>query len=111
MLELLLRLNHDQGVTVVMATHGVDLVPLFLDRLCILDRGRVALDGTPGEVFTSPDALAAVRLRFPYVAELAWRLKHEERLPLGGIPLTVEDALGAIASLVQDQKRTGGCRD
>jgi len=54
MMELLTRLNRDEGVTIVMATHSVDLVPIFLHRLHILNRGRIVCAGLPEEVFTTP---------------------------------------------------------
>lgn len=92
MMELLTRLNRENGVTIVMATHSVDLVPLFLHRLHILSRGRFVRGGTPEEVLTAPDEMADVKLRLPHIAELIFRLKHEDGLPFGRIPLTVGEA-------------------
>ena len=92
MMELLTRLNKEQGVTVVMATHSVDLVPIFLHQLHILSRGRLVRGGTPEEVFTAPGELANVKLRLPHIAELIYKLKHEEGLPFGRIPLTIGEA-------------------
>ena len=92
MMELLASLNRDYGVTIIMATHSVDLVPLFLHRLHILDHGRITTSGTPEEVFTSPEALAAVRLRLPHVAELFHLARHEDRLPIDDLPLTIGQA-------------------
>jgi len=92
MMELLTRLNREQGVTVVMATHSVDLVPIFLHQLHILSRGRLIRGGTPEQVFTAPEELANVKLRLPHIAELIYRLKHEEGLPFGRVPLTIGEA-------------------
>lgn len=92
MMGLLSSLNDNHGVTVIMATHSVDLVPLFLHRLHILDHGRVVASGTPEEVFTSPGDLASVRLRLPHVAELFHLARHEDRLPFTGFPLTIGQA-------------------
>jgi len=92
MMELLTRLNKEQGVTIVMATHSVDLVPIFLHQLHILSRGRLVRGGTPEQVFTAPDELAQVKLRLPHIAELIYKLKHEEKLSFGRIPLTIGEA-------------------
>ncbi|GAW68572.1 cobalt ABC transporter ATPase [Geoanaerobacter pelophilus] len=92
MMELLTRLNKEQGVTIVMATHSVDLVPIFLHQLHILSRGRLVRGGTPEEVFTAPDKLANVKLRLPHIAELIYKLKHDEGLPFTRIPLTIGEA-------------------
>lgn len=97
MMELLTSLNRDHGVTIIMATHSVDLVPLFLHRLHILNRGRVVTSGTPEEVFTQPESLAAVRLRLPHVAELFHLARHEDRLPFHSLPLTIGQARQLLA--------------
>jgi cobalt/nickel transport system ATP-binding protein len=101
MMELLTRLNRDEGVTVVMATHSVDLVPLFLHRLHILSRGRLVRGGTPEEVFTAPEELAGVKLRLPQIAELIWRLKHEDRLPFQRLPLTIGEARRELVAALE----------
>lgn len=92
MMNLLTKLNRDNKVTIVMATHSVDLVPLFLDRLYILSRGRIARGGTPEEVFTAPEDMSNVKLRLPQIAELIYKLKHEDKMPFERIPLTIGEA-------------------
>ncbi len=92
MMKLLTRLNTEQGVTIVMATHSVDLVPLFLNRLYILSKGRLKRGGTPDEVFTAPEEMSDVKLRLPYIAEVIWKLKQEDNVPFEKIPLTVGEA-------------------
>ncbi len=101
MMELLTRLNRDSSVTIVMATHSVDLVPLFLDRLHILSRGKVVRGGTPEEVFTAPAEMAEVKLRLPHIAELIHQLKNDENLPFRRIPLTVGDARREILEMME----------
>lgn len=92
MMELLTTLNRNEGVTIVMATHSVDLVPVFLHYLHILSKGRLVRGGVPEEVFTAPEEMAHVKLRLPHVAELIHRLKFEDRLPFRKIPLTIGEA-------------------
>ena len=101
MMNLLMRLNKEQGITIVMATHRVDLVPLFLDRLYILSKGRMVREGSPEDVFTTPDEMEEMRLRLPQIAELIYRLKHEDRLPFDKIPLTIGEAREQIVRLVR----------
>jgi len=92
MMELLTRLNRENGVTIVMATHSVDLVPVFLSRLHILSKGRLVRSGTPEEVFNSGEELASVKLRLPYIAELIHRLKTGDNVPFKRLPLTIGEA-------------------
>lgn len=101
MMSLLTRLNRESGVTIVMATHSVDLVPLFLDTLYILSKGKIVRGGTPEEVFTAPEEMAQVKLRLPQIAELIYRLKHEDRLGFTRIPLTIGEARREMVKLVR----------
>ena len=96
MMELLTRLNRDSGVTIVMATHSVDLVPVFLSRLHILSRGKLVRSGTPEEVFNARDDLSSVKLRLPYIAELIHQLKSGDNLPFKRLPLTIGEARRVI---------------
>lgn len=99
MMNLLTKLNKENGVTIVMATHSVDLVPLFLDRLYILSRGRIVRGGIPEDVFRTPEDMSNVKLRLPQIAELIYRLKHEDNMPFERIPLTIGEARREIARL------------
>lgn len=100
MMNLLMKLNKENGVTIVMATHSVDLVPLFLDRLYILSRGRIVRSGKPEDVFTAPGDMSNVKLRLPQIAELIYKLKHEDKLPFNKIPLTIGEARREICNLL-----------
>ncbi len=102
MMCLLTKLNKECGVTILMATHSVDLVPLFLDKLYILSKGSVTRSGTPEEVFTAPEDMADVKLRLPQIAELIWRLKHEDNLHFEKIPLTIGEARQEILKTMQN---------
>jgi len=104
MMALLTRLNKGNRVTIVMATHSVDLVPLFLDRLYILSKGRVLRSGTPEEVFTAPRDMEHAKLRLPHVAELIYRLKHEDKVPVHRVPLTIGEARREILRLLEEQR-------
>jgi cobalt/nickel transport system ATP-binding protein len=104
MMNLLTKLNKDNGVTIVMATHSVDLVPLFLDRLYILSKGRIIRGGVPEEVFTVPEEMANVKLRLPQIAELIYRLKHEDNLSFEKIPLTIGEARREIVKFAGERR-------
>ncbi len=99
MMNLLTKLNQEKKVTIVMATHSVDLVPVFLDRLYILSKGKIVKGGTPESVFTAPEEMTQVRLRLPHIAELIYRLKHEDHLPFEKIPLTIGEARREMVEL------------
>jgi cobalt/nickel transport system ATP-binding protein len=107
MMKLLQRLNRGNGVTVIMATHSVDLVPVFLDKLFILSKGRVKRGGTPEEVFNAPEEMANVKLRLPHIAELIFKLKHEDNIDFERIPLTVGEARREILKSLETSLKRG----
>jgi cobalt/nickel transport system ATP-binding protein len=98
MMDLLTGLNKEKDVTIVMATHSVDLVPVFLDRLYILNKGMIVRGGTPED-------MNQVRLRMPHIAELIYRLKHEDKIPFKKIPLTIGEARREMVEII---KRSNG---
>ncbi len=107
MMNLLQKLNKGKGVTIVMATHSVDLVPVFLDRLYILSKGKFARGGTPEEVFNAPEDMANIKLRLPHIAELIYKLKHEDNLHFDRIPLTIGEARREIIKTIETLKEEG----
>ena len=68
---------HRSGVTIVMVSHSMDDVGKYCDRLFVLSHGKIAFQGTPGEVFLHGDALNAIGLDVPECAKLAERLRRE----------------------------------
>ena len=72
-IETVKRLNQEKGITVVLITHHMDEAAQA-DRVVVLHRGEVALDGTPGEVFSQVDTLHDIGLAAPESVELCWEL-------------------------------------
>lgn len=74
--ELLARLARD-GTTIVMSTHDIDSVPDMADYAYVMaPGGQIALSGTPAEVFSAADILAAGNIKPPVLAELFLRLRE-----------------------------------
>ncbi len=107
MMRLLRRLNKENGVTVIMATHSVDLVPVFLDELFILSKGKITRGGTPEEVFNAPEDMANIKLRLPHIAELIYKLKHEDKMDFDRIPLTIGEARREIIKSLETSLKGG----
>ena len=102
MLRILSRLNREQGITVLLATHSVDMLPLFADRITVMNLGRVLLQGPPVEVFGNHEVIEQSNLRLPYISSLLYDLKRYDGLPINGIPLTVREARMRILELIPE---------
>ena len=67
-------LHRDMGITVVLITHHMDEA-ILADRVVVMNEGRVAMDGTPTEVFTRVEELEEMGLTVPDTVQLLHRLR------------------------------------
>ncbi len=91
---------HAEGRTVILITHFMEEA-VRADRVVIMDGGRIALDGTPQEVFRDPGALKRFHLNAPFAARLAQKLR-EGGLPLPEGILTEEELAEKLCALKQN---------
>ncbi len=92
LVALLNKLNRELGVTLIFATHDVDITPLLADRVVFIERGAIKFSGPPAEAFRQKELLLRLGLRLPRIAELAETLMRDGFLPPGPLPLSVEEA-------------------
>ncbi len=101
-LKLLLQLNKELGITLIIATHDVDLVPLFANKICILQKGQIALQGPPQEVFAETELIRNVDLRLPRITHLFEILSKRNQLLIDkNFPLTIGEARKEIVELLE----------
>ncbi|MFC1975092.1 energy-coupling factor transporter ATPase [Chloroflexota bacterium] len=74
-LDIAHQLNKEKGMTLIAITHFMEEA-VNADRLVVLDEGRIALQGTPREVFSQTERLRALKMDVPPVTQLAIAL-HE----------------------------------
>ena len=74
-MRTLRELNRNHGITVALITHYMDEAAQC-DRVVVVDRGKLLLDGTPREVFRQVDRLKGVGLDVPQVTELMHELRR-----------------------------------
>ena len=98
--DMAAKLNRDRGMTVIVIEHEVEVMARYADRVIVLDQGRIVMNGTPQEIFSRVDDLAALKLRVPEASELATILGSEYGLWKGPIPITTEPAVAEISELL-----------
>ncbi len=100
-LHLLLQLNKEKGITLLLATHDVDMVPLFATEMYVLNKGKLVSKGTPKESFSNGDLMRQVNLRSPRITHLFEVLKTVDKLPIADeLPLTISEARKEILRLL-----------
>ena len=74
-LETIQRLNQKEHITIILITHYMEEV-LKADYVYVMDKGRIALSGTPAEVFRQEGRLAECRLEVPQVTQIVRKLNE-----------------------------------
>ena len=67
-------MNDVEGVTVILITHYMEEI-IHADKVFVMDKGSIAMQGTPREIFSQVERLKELRLDVPQVTELAYELK------------------------------------
>lgn len=87
-------LNQVEGVTVILITHYMEEI-IHADKVFVMDQGKIAMEGTPREIFSEVERLKELRLDVPQVTLLAYELKKQGLELPDGI-LTKEELIEAL---------------
>ena len=95
------KLNREKGITVILITHHMNEAE-DADRVIVMDGGRVAMDGTPRQVFRNVEQLRSMGLTVPDTVDLLDRLQRDGmQVPLDA--LTVEECADAIIAALAEK--------
>lgn len=83
------------GTTIILVSHSMDDVSRLVNRLIVMNRGEVAFDGTPRQIFAHQKKMEAIGLGVPKVVELSNRLR-EQGWEISEDILTLEEMKEAI---------------
>ncbi len=95
-------LNDVERVTVILITHYMEEI-VYADKVFVMDGGRIAMQGTPREIFSQVEKLQELRLDVPKVTLLSHELR-KSGLPLPPGILTVKELVGALGALYSGRK-------
>lgn len=96
-MDAMLKINKEQGKTVVYITHFMDEA-ILADRVVVINNGEILLDGTPREVFSDVQRLKDVGLDVPQAKELQSRLMEYD-ICLNESILFEDECVNAIKEL------------
>ena len=102
-MHLLTELRDGLGMTILIATHDMDIVPLYCDYAYLLSGGRVILEGRPEELFAQPEELRKNNLRLPRIAHLMEILRERDGLDTTPTAATISAARREINRLLQEK--------
>jgi len=105
-MDTILRLNREEGITVIHITHYMNEATLA-DRVLVMNEGSIIMDGTPGEVFSGAESLWAAGLDVPQTTELLWNMRkagYKVRLDI----FDPEECAAEIVSAMKEREALNG---
>ena len=97
-MNLARKLNREEGITIVWITHFMDEAVLA-DRVVVMDAGKIALQGTPREVFIRAKEIRALGLDVPGMMQLSAELRAAGLAGLSATTMTVEEMAEELCRL------------
>lgn len=103
MIDLLNRLNQEKGITLVITTHDINIVPDIADIIYVINKGSIVTKGSLNEVFGQADLLREANLQLPVLMELFDRLRKKGySLEL---PANLDDAEAQLEKILSPDRR------
>ena len=96
-LDTIIDLNRNYGITVILITHYMDEAAKA-DRIVVMDKGKLILDGKPRDVFSNVEKMKSIGLDVPQVTELSYELQ-KAGINIDTRILDVNEMVNAICQL------------
>lgn len=98
--EVLRRAKEMTGMTVILIEQTVALLAEYCDRVVVIDQGRIALDGTPTDVFSHGETLRAIGVDTPRTVRISNSLAETGLAPNDSPALTLDGAESLVAGIL-----------
>ena len=103
-LELIRRIHRQEKMTILLVSHNMGDIAKLADRVLVMNRGRLVMNGSPAEVFSRGEPLWEMGLGLPPATEFMERLK--DRMPgIDAAQLSIEDAAKEICRYLKGRKK------
>lgn len=103
-MTLLLEINRTMGISIIIATHDIDIIPLYCDHAFVFHKGKVIIEGTPKEIFSQADILRKHSLRIPRIAHLMEILKDKDYIDVDESAATISAARASIKKVLSERR-------
>jgi energy-coupling factor transport system ATP-binding protein len=98
-MSTVMRLNREMGITIIYITHFMDEA-VRADRVIVMDKGGILLDGKPRDIFSKVDLIKSVGLDVPQASELCYLLR-QDGIDLPPDVLDADECIDAVLSAVK----------
>ena len=76
-LDMIANIRKEQNITVILVSHSMEDVAQYVERIVVMNKGRIAMDDTPEEVFSHDEELRQMGLDIPEITRLFMRMRRE----------------------------------
>ena len=102
-LTLIKNLQKDTGMTVILVSHSMEDVANYVDRILVMNKGELKMDGSPKDVFKKTEELSNMGLRAPEVTYIVRELR-KRGLQVDDSAITVSEAKETILNALYHKK-------
>ena len=103
-LDQLKELHNTRGITVVLVSHSMEDIARYVERIIVMNGGRMAFDGIPKEVFSHYKELEAMGLAAPQITYIMHALK-EHGMDVDTNATTIEEAKASILAALEGRRK------
>lgn len=98
--EVINELNKKLGITIILVEHRLDLAAKYANHVIVMNKGKIALTGSPREIFTSEEA-RLIGVGIPKATKLYQHLK-KHGIRLKAVPVTTEETVDLLRELLKN---------
>jgi energy-coupling factor transport system ATP-binding protein len=101
--ELIERMQEQYNITTIAIDHRLDWAVEISDRVMVMDKGEIVLNGSPYEIFSNKEFARKIGFRVPQVTAIAYGLTdHGRSVPI--VPITLEEGTDTYSSMLKKRK-------
>ncbi|MCI7248149.1 MAG: energy-coupling factor transporter ATPase [Clostridiales bacterium] len=97
-LDMVRAIHEEENNIIILVSHDMDDIAAMSDRVLVMNKGTVVMNGTPGQVFARRDELTAIGLEVPAASKLLGRLR-DEGIEIDTDCLTISQAADRIVEV------------
>ncbi len=101
LINMIQNIQKNENMILIFVSHNMNDIAKLADKMIVLDRGKIAMEGTPREVFARKDELNSIGLGVPKVTEIMHRISEEIKGVKTDV-LTLDEALEEIVRVLND---------
>jgi ABC transporter./Cobalt ATP-binding cassette C terminal. len=99
-MEMFARLRKEKGISIVLVTHNMEDASKYADRIVVMHNGTIYKEGTPREIFASPEDLFRLGLDVPEPVRFQRKLEEKLQQSIGEPSLSIDELADRIAAFL-----------